>query len=83
MSYFTYILHCADDTLYTGWTTDVIRRVDEHNTSSKWAKYTHSRRPVALAYSEFFETESAARKREYALKKLTRREKLTLIQTKS
>lgn len=79
MSYFIYILKCSDDTLYTGITTDVKRRVDEHNGSVKGAKYTKLRRPVALVYSEESENRSSASKREYAIKKLTRKEKLELI----
>ncbi len=81
MSYSIYILRCADSSLYTGITTDLERRVNEHNTDNKkWAKYTRVRRPVALAYCEVFENRSEASKREYAIKQLTRREKLTLIQ---
>ena len=79
MSYFIYILKCSDDTLYTGITTDIKRRVDEHNNSVKGAKYTKLRRPVALVYSEESEDRSSASKREYAIKKLTRKEKLELI----
>jgi len=79
MSYFIYILKCSDDTLYTGITTDIKRRVDEHNNSVKGAKYTKLRRPVELVYSEKSEDRSSASKREYAIKKLTRKEKLELI----
>ncbi len=79
MSYFVYILKCSDDTLYTGITTDVERRVDEHNNSDKGAKYTKNRRPVELIYSEKSEDRSSASKREYAIKKLTRNEKKALI----
>jgi putative endonuclease len=79
MSYFVYILKCSDDTLYTGITTDLKRRVDEHNNSAKGAKYTKLRRPVALMYSETSEDRSSASKREYAIKKLTRKAKLELI----
>ena len=79
MSYFIYILKCSDDTLYTGITTDIERRVDEHNNSVKGAKYTKLRRPVELVYSEESEDRSSASKREYVIKKLTRKEKLELI----
>jgi len=79
MSYFIYILKCSDETLYTGITTDLKRRVQEHNTSEKGAKYTKLRRPVSLVYSEKSEDRSSASKREYAIKKLTRQQKLELI----
>ncbi len=79
MSYFVYILRCADATLYTGITTDIKRRVEEHNSSQKGAKYTKLRRPVELVYSEESENRSTALKREYAIKKLSRAEKLELI----
>lgn len=75
----TYILQCADGTLYTGWTTDVVRRVEEHNSSKKGAKYTKVRRPVVLRHVETFDTKSEAQKREYVLKQLSRTEKLALI----
>ena len=77
--YFVYILRCSDNTLYTGITTDLQRRIDEHNHSPKGAKYTRNRRPVALAYSEGCPDKSSAAKREYAIKKLTRDEKERLI----
>jgi len=79
MSYFVYILKCSDDTLYTGITTDVERRVNEHNSSEKGAKYTKLRRPVELLYSETAEDRSSASKREYVIKKLKRSKKLELI----
>jgi len=78
--YFVYILACSDETLYTGITTDLERRLDEHNNSSKGAKYTRARRPVALVYSETYETRSEACKREYFIKhKMSREEKKALI----
>jgi putative endonuclease len=77
--YSVYILECADGTFYTGWTTDVMRRVEEHNSSTKGAKYTKARRPVALRYTEFFATKSEAQKREYVVKQLSRVEKLALV----
>ncbi len=79
MAYFVYILKCADETLYTGITTDIKRRVEEHNSSEKGAKYTKLRRPVDLVYSEESENRSTASKREYAIKKLSRAQKLELI----
>jgi putative endonuclease len=81
MSYFVYILECSDGSLYTGITTDVTKRVNEHNDSPKGAKYTKARRPVKLLYQESSENRSSASKREYAIKKLTRLKKLQLIQT--
>ena len=82
MPYSTYILLCADSTLYTGITTDLDRRMIEHNTDNqKWAKYTRVRRPVELVYSEQYTTRSEACKREYAIKQLPRDEKLKLIYT--
>lgn len=79
MPYFVYILRCSDDTLYTGITTDIERRIDEHNNSPIGAKYTRNRRPVTLVYSETCEDKSAASKREYAIKKLTRTQKEKLL----
>lgn len=79
MSYFIYIVECSDKTLYTGITTDVQRRVQEHNSSDKGAKYTKLRRPVKLVYQEESQDRSSASKREHAIKKLTRQEKLELI----
>lgn len=83
-NYSTYILRCADDTLYTGITTDIDRRTREHNTDNKkWAKYTRARRPVELLYFETFNTRSEACKREYSIKHMTRDEKLTLSEQSS
>lgn len=80
MSYYVYILKCCDGTLYTGIAKDVLKRLEEHNTSDKGAKYTKARRPVKLLYSEASEDRSSASKREYAIKKLSRTQKLELIQ---
>ncbi len=77
--YHLYILTCADDTFYTGITTDVARRVDEHNTSRLGAKYTHGRRPVALVYQATFSTRSQASREEARIKKLSRIKKSLLI----
>jgi len=79
MSYYVYILKCNDDTLYTGITTDVKRRLDEHNNSIKGAKYTKVRRPVKLMYKEAQENRSSASKREYEIKHFNRAQKLELI----
>ena len=79
MSYFVYILECSDKTLYTGITKDVQKRLEEHNSSDKGAKYTKARRPVKLLYSEGAKDRSEASKREYAIKKLSRLKKIDLI----
>lgn len=76
--FYVYILECADGTYYTGSTSDLDRRVGEHNTSKRGAHYTKMRRPVVLRYSEQAATMSAARVREAALKKLTRAQKAAL-----
>jgi len=79
--YYIYIIQCADDTLYTGITTELERRIEEHNSSDKGAKYTRVRRPVTLVYSEEYPDRSAASKREYEIKKkMSRAEKLELIE---
>ena len=79
MSWFTYIVRCADDTLYTGVTTDLERRIQEHNhCDKKGAKYTRTRRPVHLIHNEAFENRSQACQREAAIKKLSRQQKLVL-----
>ena len=75
---YTYILKCADNTLYTGWTNDMEKRLAAHN-GGKGAKYTKARLPVALAYYETFDTPGEAMKREHQIKQLSRAEKLTLI----
>ena len=78
--YYLYIVRCVDETLYTGIATDLERRIHEHNSSDKGAKYTRVRRPVKLVYSEVYPDRSTASKREYVIKKkMTREEKLRLI----
>ncbi|MEI7810679.1 MAG: GIY-YIG nuclease family protein [bacterium] len=77
--YYLYILKCADETLYTGITTDLDRRLMEHNTSKKGAKYTMARRPVEIVYSKRFKNRSNASKEEARIKKLTKAEKLAMI----
>lgn len=78
MSWFCYILRCADDTLYCGITNDPAKRLAAHNAGTA-AKYTRVRTPVEFVYSETCEDRSAASKREMAIKKLTRVKKLALI----
>lgn len=80
MRAYTYIVECADKTLYTGWTTNLEKRIRAHNLK-RGAKYTRARTPVRLVYAECFATERQARQREYAIKRLSRREKLTLIES--
>jgi len=75
---FTYIVRCADDSFYTGWTTDLDRRVKVHN-SGKGAKYTRPRLPVVLVYYEAFATKEEAMRREAAIKKLSRKRKEELV----
>lgn len=79
MPYHIYLLTCSDNTLYTGITTDIKRRIKEHNSSKRGAKYTRTRRPVKLVYSKEYETKSEAMKEEAKIKKLSRKEKLKLI----
>lgn len=77
---YTYILRCADGTLYTGWTNDLEKRLAAHNAGTA-AKYTRPRRPVTLVYQEAFPTKEEAMRREWQIKRLTRAEKLALIQS--
>lgn len=76
--HFVYIIQCKDGTLYTGWTTDVDARVNAHNEGTG-AKYTKGRGPVTLLHYESFESKSDALRREMAIKKLSREDKLKLI----
>lgn len=76
----TYILKCSDNSLYTGWTNDIEHRLKMHN-EGKGAKYTRGRGPVELVYLEEFETKREAMSREAKIKRLTRKEKLLLIET--
>lgn len=78
MENLVYILRCADDSLYTGWTNDLEKRVAAHN-SGRGAKYTKARLPVSLVYTEHTATKEEAMKREYAIKQLTRAQKNALI----
>lgn len=74
----TYILRCADGTLYTGWTNSLADRIAAHN-AGKGAKYTKARRPVRLVHVEVFPTKEEAMRREAAIKRLTRARKLLLL----
>lgn len=80
MNYYVYLLRCADDTLYTGYTDNPERRASVHN-AGKGAKYTRSRLPVELVYQEQCEDKSAALRREAAIKRMTRSQKLNLIRS--
>jgi putative endonuclease len=75
---YTYIVECADGTLYTGWTTDPARRVKAHN-AGRGADYTRTRRPVRLVYCEEHDSRTSARRRELVLKRMNRARKLSLI----
>ena len=75
---FTYIVRCADGTLYTGWTNDLKKRLEDHNLG-RGAKYTRAHLPVILVYYESFETKAEAMRREAAIKKLSRSQKERLI----
>ena len=79
--YQLYLLRCADDTLYAGITTDLERRIHEHNHTAAGARYTRARRPVELMQSWTFPDRSTASRAEYRLKKRSRQQKLTLLQT--
>jgi putative endonuclease len=80
MNWFIYIIECADTTLYTGITTNITRRLHEHNYSKvRSSKYTRSKRPVRLVFEECANSRSAASKREAEIKRLSRIEKRTLI----
>ena len=79
---YTYLLECADGSLYCGWTNDLEKRVSAHN-AGRGAKYTRSRRPVRLVYQEAFATKEEAMRREWELKQLTRAQKKRLIEAGS
>lgn len=79
--YYVYLLRCKDNSLYCGQTNNLKKRIDEHNDSKNIStKYTRSRRPVKLVYSEKYKTLSQALKREYVIKSLTKKQKEILIQ---
>ena len=75
---YTYILRCGDGSLYTGWTTDIDKRLEEHR-SGKGARYTRGRGPLTLVHLEVFDTKSEAMKREASIKRLSRAQKEELI----
>ena len=83
MAWYVYMVRCSDDSLYTGVTTDVERRVGEHNSILKGAKYTKARQPVELVYKKRKKNRSYAQKEEAQLKKLSRAEKLLLLESKT
>ncbi|HIQ37808.1 MAG TPA: GIY-YIG nuclease family protein [Desulfocapsa sulfexigens] len=78
-SWFVYILRCSDTSLYTGITTDLTQRLHEHNHNDKGAKYTRGRRPVSLVYQEKSVSRSEASKREYRIKKLSKKKKEQMV----
>ena len=78
----TYILKCSDGTLYTGWTNDIRRRLASHN-SGQGGKYTRTRTPVKLVHIEYFDTKKEAMSREYAIKRLSRAQKLRLCRSET
>jgi putative endonuclease len=82
MQFSTYILRCADGTLYTGSTNNLEKRIHEHNTAKNGAHYTKIRRPVELIYYEHFSTLGEARSREAVIKRMTKSAKLALIENK-
>jgi putative endonuclease len=77
--WFQYVVQCSDGSFYAGVTTDLSRRVDEHNTSTRGAKYTRPRRPVRLVYFDDYEDRSSAQKAEARFKKLNRKQKNDII----
>ena len=77
--WYVYMVQCADDSLYTGVTTDVDRRIREHNESTRGARYTRSRRPVSLVWQERLTDRAAACRREYEVRQFDRRKKLSLL----
>ena len=78
----TYILRCGDGSLYTGWTNDLEKRLKAHNSGSA-SKYTRTRLPAELVYFEEWESKEAAMSREWHIKRLSREEKLKLIENRS
>ncbi len=77
--FWVYMLECADGSLYTGWTPDLENRLRQHN-AGRGSKYVRSRLPAQLRYTESYDTRNEAMRREYALKKLSRSEKIMLIE---
>ena len=81
MSNYTYILKCSDNSLYCGWINNLEKRLASHNAGTA-SKYTRTRRPVELVYFEEFETKQEAMSREFHIKRMTRGEKMRLIETR-
>lgn len=77
---YTYMVRCADGTLYTGWTNCLGKRLKAHNEGADGAKYTKTKRPVSLVYYEGFATKEEAMRREYQIKQLTKKQKLGLLE---
>lgn len=77
--WFVYIVRCSDETLYTGVTKDLVRRIGEHNSEGGGAKYTRARKPVELAYAEEGESRAAVCRREYQIKRLSAVQKRLLV----
>lgn len=77
---YTYMVQCADGTLYTGWTNCLSKRIAAHNGGKDGAKYTRAKRPVTLVYYEGFETKEEAMRREYQIKQFSREKKLKLME---
>lgn len=77
---YTYMVRCADDTLYTGWTNCLEKRLKAHNSGKNGAKYTKTKRPVTLVYYEGYATKEEAMRREYTIKQMTRKQKLKLLE---
>ncbi len=77
--FYVYIVECVDKTLYCGYTNNLEARINEHNNGKNGAKYTKTRRPVHLVFSENFESKSSAMKREYEIKQLSKLQKINLI----
>ncbi len=78
-TWFFYVVRCCDDSFYAGVTTDIERRLREHNTNNRGAKYTRTRRPVVLVYEKQFTNRSEAQQAEYAFKQLRRKDKNKFI----
>ena len=78
--WFSYMVRCSDNSLYTGITTDIERRLHEHNHKHNGAAYTRTRRPVKLVYQESFTTRAEAAQREYAIRTLPKQKKEKLIE---
>lgn len=79
---YVYVLECADNTLYTGWTIDLDKRIKVHN-KGKASKYTRARLPVKLVYLETFDDKITAQKREWEIKQMSRKDKLMLIKNQN